>query len=30
MKVDFSKSTDGLVPAIIQHADTLQVLMLGF
>lgn len=30
MIVDFSKYTDGLVPAIIQDADTQKVLMLGF
>jgi phosphoribosyl-ATP pyrophosphohydrolase/phosphoribosyl-AMP cyclohydrolase len=29
MKVDFSKNTDGLVPAIIQDATTKNVLMLG-
>lgn len=29
MKIDFEKG-DGLVPAIIQHADTQQVLMLGY
>ncbi len=29
MKIDFQKG-DGLVPAIIQNADTLQVLMLGY
>jgi len=29
MNIDFSKS-DGLVPAIIQHTLTGQVLMLGF
>jgi phosphoribosyl-ATP pyrophosphohydrolase/phosphoribosyl-AMP cyclohydrolase len=28
--VDFSKSSDGLVPAIVQHADTGAVLMLGY
>lgn len=28
-KIDFSKG-DGLVPAIVQHSDTLQVLMLGY
>jgi phosphoribosyl-AMP cyclohydrolase / phosphoribosyl-ATP pyrophosphohydrolase len=27
--IDFAKG-DGLVPAIVQHADTLQVLMLGY
>lgn len=27
--VDFAKA-DGLIPAIVQHADTLQVLMLGY
>lgn len=30
MKPDFSKYADGLVPAIIQDADSRQVLMLGF
>ena len=30
MKVDFSKNTDGLVPAIIQDATTKIVLMLGY
>ena len=30
MKIDFSKYTDGLVPAIIQDAKTSVVLMLGF
>ena len=30
MKVDFSKYTDGLVPVIIQDADSSKVLMLGF
>lgn len=30
MKVDFSKYADGLVPAIIQDAETNVVLMLGF
>ncbi|TAN17834.1 MAG: bifunctional phosphoribosyl-AMP cyclohydrolase/phosphoribosyl-ATP diphosphatase HisIE [Chitinophagaceae bacterium] len=30
MKVDFSKSADGLVPAIIQDATTHKVLMLGY
>lgn len=30
MTIDFSKYTDGLVPAIIQDADTNVVLMLGF
>ncbi len=30
MKVDFNKYADGLVPAIIQDADTNKVLMLGF
>lgn len=30
MNIDFSKSPDGLVPAIIQDADTRQVLMLGY
>ena len=30
MTVDFSKYTDGLVPAIIQDNTTRKVLMLGF
>jgi len=30
MKLDFNKYTDGLVPAIVQDAKTLKVLMLGF
>ena len=30
MKIDFSKYSDGLVPAIIQDFDTHKVLMLGF
>ena len=30
MKVDFSKSVDGLVPAIIQDSNTKNVLMLGY
>ena len=30
MKIDFNKSTDGLVPAIIQDAQTKNVLMLGY
>lgn len=30
MNIDFSKYQDGLVPAIIQDASTLKVLMLGF
>jgi len=30
MKIDFSKNTDGLVPAIIQDAETKNVLMLGY
>ena len=30
MKVDFSKNSDGLVPAIIQDAKTKSVLMLGY
>jgi phosphoribosyl-ATP pyrophosphohydrolase/phosphoribosyl-AMP cyclohydrolase len=29
-KIDFSKYADGLVPAIVQDASTLRVLMLGF
>lgn len=28
--VDFSKSAEGLVPAVVQDADTLKVLMLGY
>lgn len=28
-RIDFTKG-DGLVPAVVQHADTLQVLMLGY
>lgn len=30
MKIDFNKSSDGLVPAIIQDAKTKNVLMLGY
>jgi phosphoribosyl-ATP pyrophosphohydrolase/phosphoribosyl-AMP cyclohydrolase len=30
MDINFSKYSDGLVPAIVQDAHTLQVLMLGF
>lgn len=30
MTIDYSKYADGLVPAIVQDADTLRVLMLGF
>ncbi|TRZ45438.1 bifunctional phosphoribosyl-AMP cyclohydrolase/phosphoribosyl-ATP diphosphatase HisIE [Robertkochia solimangrovi] len=30
MKIDFEKSKDGLVPAVIQDATTLKVLMLGY
>ena len=30
MKIDFTKNTDGLVPAIIQDANTKNVLMLGY
>ena len=30
MKIDFNKDKDGLVPAIIQDADTQKVLMLGY
>ncbi len=30
MNIDFSKYTDGLVPAIVQDASTKSVLMLGF
>ena len=30
MKVDFSKYSDGLVPAVVQDYDTQKVLMLGF
>lgn len=30
MEIDFSKRNDGLVPAIIQHVHTSQVLMLGY
>ncbi len=30
MKIDFTKSEDGLVPVIIQNSNTLQVLMLGY
>ena len=30
MNIDFTKSTDGLIPAIIQDAETKTVLMLGY
>lgn len=30
MKIDFNKNHDGLVPAVIQDADTQKVLMLGY
>lgn len=30
MEIDFNKSTDGLVPVVIQDAQTLEVLMLGY
>lgn len=30
MKLDFSKNTDGLIPAIIQDSETKKVLMLGY
>ena len=30
MNIDFTKNEDGLVPAIIQDADTKEVLMLGY
>jgi phosphoribosyl-ATP pyrophosphohydrolase/phosphoribosyl-AMP cyclohydrolase len=30
LEVDFGKSSDGLVPAIVQDADTEKVLMLGY
>jgi phosphoribosyl-ATP pyrophosphohydrolase/phosphoribosyl-AMP cyclohydrolase len=30
MNIDFSKNTDGLIPAIIQDSDTKAVLMLGY
>ena len=30
MNIDFNKNSDGLVPAIIQDANTKQVLMLGY
>ncbi|MCR9263122.1 MAG: bifunctional phosphoribosyl-AMP cyclohydrolase/phosphoribosyl-ATP diphosphatase HisIE [Flavobacteriaceae bacterium] len=30
MKIDFTKSPDGLIPAIIQDANTKNVLMLGY
>ncbi|QJD98012.1 bifunctional phosphoribosyl-AMP cyclohydrolase/phosphoribosyl-ATP diphosphatase HisIE [Mucilaginibacter robiniae] len=30
MQIDFSKSPDGLVPVVIQDAQTLEVLMLGY
>ena len=30
MTLDWSKSPDGLIPAVVQHAETGQVLMLGY
>ena len=30
MEIDFEKYTDGLVPAVVQHATTRTVLMVGF
>ncbi|WP_262509598.1 bifunctional phosphoribosyl-AMP cyclohydrolase/phosphoribosyl-ATP diphosphatase HisIE [Tenacibaculum jejuense] len=30
MKIDFTKSSDGLVPVVVQNNNTLQVLMLGY
>ena len=30
MKIDFNKSADGLVPAVVQDAETKNVLMLGY
>ena len=30
MNIDFSKNTDGLIPAIVQDSETKTVLMLGF
>ncbi len=30
MEIDFDKNTDGLVPAVVQDADTKNVLMLGY
>ena len=30
MKIDFTKNTDGLIPAIIQDNETKNVLMLGY
>ncbi|WP_138994862.1 bifunctional phosphoribosyl-AMP cyclohydrolase/phosphoribosyl-ATP diphosphatase HisIE [Larkinella sp. C7] len=30
MNIDFSKNTDGLIPAVIQDAETGKVLMLGY
>ena len=30
MKIDFSKTSDGLVPVIVQEYNTLKVLMLGY
>lgn len=30
MELDFSKNADGLIPAVVQDADTLKVLMLGY
>ncbi|CAN5424485.1 hypothetical protein BH18ACI1_BH18ACI1_09870 [soil metagenome] len=29
-KIDFEKSADGLVPAIVQDAQTNKILMLGY
>ena len=30
MKIDFEKSADGLIPAVIQDAKTRKILMLGY
>ena len=30
MKINFNKNSDGLVPAVVQDAKTLKVLMLGY
>ena len=30
MNINFSKNTDGLIPAIIQDSETKAVLMLGY
>ena len=30
MNIDFNKNNDGLVPAIVQDAETKNVLMLGY